>query len=155
MKEINAYLLSAFIMMIVFLLPYDTMKSVNSPWYQKIKPSITPPKWVFPVVWTTLYIIIGYALAKTLMLPESDNKKYLLYLFAINLILNVAWSFVFFGNKDIITAFIITIGLILSQIYILKYAYKVLSKNVYYSLIPYLLWLCFAAILNYLSIQKI
>ena len=178
-----AYIISFAIVSIVMALPNQvTMRSVNSPWYKCIRASFTPPKYVFPIVWTTLYIFIAITLAQTLLLKESDTKlirtasshrdlwspngvswledfipntKYqLLGLYAFNLILNVAWSFAFFGEHNVLGAFIILLALIVSGGMILWKSRRVLPPWVSYLLVPYVGWLCFAGILNGASLLK-
>ena len=150
-----AYLISFAIVSIVLALPNQvTMRSVNSPWYKCIRASFTPPKYVFPIVWTTLYIFIAITLAQTLLLKESDTKSRLLGLYAFNLILNVAWSFAFFGEHNVLGAFIILLALIASGGMILWKSRRVLPPWVSYLLVPYVAWLCFAGILNGASLLK-
>jgi tryptophan-rich sensory protein len=88
------------------------------------------------------------------MLPESAKKNTLLQLYAINLLLNVLWSFVFFGNKNANLAFLIIICMIISLIYILYYTKMLLPEWNFNLLLPYLFWLIFATILNYGSLNK-
>jgi tryptophan-rich sensory protein len=144
-----AYLISFAIVSIVMALPNQvTMRSVNSPWYTCTRASFTPPKFVFPIVWTTLYIFIAITLAQTILLKESDTKSRLLGLYAFNLILNVAWSFAFFGEHNVLGAFIILLALIGSAGMILWKSRRVLPPWVSYLLVPYVAWLCFAGVLN-------
>lgn len=150
-----AYIISFAIVSVVMALPNQvTMRSVNSPWYKCIRASFTPPKYVFPIVWTTLYIFIAITLAQTLLLKESDTKSRLLGLYAFNLILNVAWSFAFFGEHNVLGAFIILLALIVSGSMILWKSRRVLPPWVSYLLVPYIAWLCFAGILNGASLLK-
>ena len=155
MQPTIAYIISFAIVSIVMALPNQvTMRSVNSPWYKCIRASFTPPKYVFPIVWTTLYIFIAITLAQTLLLKESDTKSRLLGLYAFNLILNVAWSFAFFGEHNVLGAFIILLALIVSGGMILWKSRRVLPPWVSYLLVPYIAWLCFAGILNGASLYK-
>ncbi len=150
-----AYLISFAIVSIVMALPNKvTMRSVNSSWYTCTRASFTPPKYVFPIVWTTLYIFIAITLAQTLLLKESDTKYQLLGLYAFNLILNVAWSFAFFGEHNVLGAFIILLALIGSAGMILWKSRRVLPAWVSYLLVPYVAWLCFAGVLNGSSLLK-
>jgi translocator protein len=150
-----AYLISFAIVSIVMALPNQvTMRSVNSSWYTCTRASFTPPKYVFPIVWTTLYIFIAITLAQTLLLKESDTKSRLLGLYAFNLILNVAWSFAFFGEHNVLGAFIILLALIGSAGMILWKSRHVLPPWVSYLLVPYIAWLCFAGVLNGASLFK-
>ena len=154
MNQTYSYLTSFFIMIVVMLLPSGTMDSVNSSWYKCIRPSITPPNYVFPIVWTILYILIAIALANALMLPSSSNKQILLFLYGFNLTCNVLWSFAYFGNKDVLLAFFILLSIIITTGFILQYTYWLLPLWVMCILLPYQIWICFAGILNFLSLFK-
>jgi tryptophan-rich sensory protein len=154
MNQTYSYLTAFFIVIVVMLIPSGTMESVKSPWYKCIRPSITPPNYVFPIVWTLLYILIAIALANTLMLPNSSNKQILLFLYGFNLICNVLWSFAYFGNKDVLLAFFILLSIIITTGFILQYTYRLLPFWVMCILLPYQLWICFAGIINFLSLFK-
>src|SRR3989344_1848197 len=75
--------------------------SVNSAWYQSIKPSLTPPNFVFPIVWNILFFLI--AIAFYFSIRNSRNEKIRninLIAFSLNLFLNFFWSFLYFGIKN-------------------------------------------------------
>ena len=155
MNRTSAYIWATVIMVAVMFLPNSTtMNSVQSSWYKCIRPGITPPSYVFPIVWTTLYILIGIALAQTLLLPNSATKPILLFLYAVNLICNVLWSFAYFGSRDIGLAMAILVAILISTAYILYYTSRLLPPWVLYILIPYQVWILFASILNFLSLGK-
>jgi len=155
MKKNEAYIISFIVMLFVMFVPNSiTRKAVNSPWYTCIRPEISPPNYVFPVVWTTLYIFIGIALAQTLLLGETPDKSRLLLLYFVNLSCNVAWSFLYFGNRDILGAFYTLLIIIVTTGFILYYTYFMLPRWVFAILTPYLVWIIFAAFLNYLSVDK-
>lgn len=154
MNQTYSYLTAFFIVIVVMLIPSGTMESVKSPWYKCIRPSITPPNYVFPIVWTLLYILIAIALANTLMLPNSSNKQILLFLYGFNLTCNMLWSFAYFGNRDVLLAFFILLSIIITTGFILQYTYRLLPFWVMCILLPYQLWICFAGILNFLSLFK-
>lgn len=155
MKQYESYVLSFAIMVVVMFLPNKMMrKSIDSAWYECIKAPITPPKFVFPIVWTLLYITIGVGLAQSLLLQNSYEKNVLLFLYAFNLILNVVWSFIFFGNQDVILALFVLCNIIVSTIFILYYTYLLLPLWVFWMLLPYIAWLKFAGVLNFLSIFR-
>jgi len=101
---------------------------------------------VFPIVWTILYILL-IKIFKDIL--DSKNKL-LITLFVINLLLNIVWTYFYFGQKDIKNAFI-TILLILATSIIILYKNKD-NKLLY---LPYVLWIGFATYLNYLSIDKL
>lgn len=155
MNRKEAYLISFFVMLTVMFIPNNvTMKAVKSPWYNCIRPVITPPNYVFPIVWTILYIFIGIALAQTLLLREMRDKYTLLFLYFMNLSSNVLWSFLYFSNHDLLAAFYAILIIIVTTAMILYYTYSILPRWVFAILIPYQGWILFAALLNYLSIGK-
>ena len=149
MKTLLAYVVSFTVMAIVAYLPQSvTAGAVTSPWYQCIQPSFSPPKYVFPVVWTILYVFLGVTLAQTLMLPESSGKYWLLGFYAYNLVQNVSWSYVFFGEHEVKLALFILGEMLLSTGLILWQTYRLLPAWVGNLLVPYMAWLMFATTLN-------
>ncbi|HLD36997.1 MAG TPA: TspO/MBR family protein [Candidatus Nanoarchaeia archaeon] len=130
-----------------------TSSSVKSEWYQQIKPGITPPSYIFPIVWNILFFLIALSLyfAWTNSRNKSDRKK-IAGVFAANLMLNVLWSALFFGMKNPLAGFIDIILLWLSIIFMIAATWKI-SRASAYLLIPYFLWVSFAAVLNYLAIS--
>jgi translocator protein len=130
-----------------------TLKSVNSEWYDSIKPSITPPNWVFPVIWNILFFLIALSLFLSLTKAKNKNLKWKIKsIFGINLSLNVLWSFFYFYLKQPLYAFFDLILLWLSIIFMIYLVWKINKKSAWL-LVPYLLWVTFAGVLNYLSIQ--
>jgi tryptophan-rich sensory protein len=118
-------------------------------WYPTIeKPSFNPPNWLFGPVWTVLYICI--AVAGGIIWDKIDThplaKKALLF-FAIQLLLNSLWSFLFFGLKNPLIA-LIEIILLLLIIYETYLLFSKINKVAGYLFIPYLLWVSFAMFLN-------
>ena len=120
------------------------------PWYESIKPSITPPNWVFPIVWTILFFMIGLSMYYSWVNTSIKSKVFLLY--GINLVYNVLWSMYYFWFKQIGFAFYILILLWFSILLIMVY-YWGKSRISSYLMIPYWLWVSFAGVLNYLSIK--
>jgi benzodiazapine receptor len=118
-------------------------------WYPTIeKPSFNPPNWLFGPVWSALYVCI--AVAGGIIWDKIDSnplaKKALLF-FAIQLILNTVWSFLFFGLKNPLIA-LIEIILLLLVIYETYLLFSKINKTAGYLFIPYLMWVSFAMILN-------
>lgn len=125
-----------------------TMPSIPG-WYAALaKPSFNPPGWVFGPVWTTLYALMG--LAAGLVYNEGTKRpevKQALFVFVAQLILNVLWSIMFFGAHQILGAFVIIIALwVLILGTILRFLK--ISKAAAGLLVPYILWVSFAAVLN-------
>lgn len=114
-------------------------------WYAQLhKPSFNPPNWIFAPVWTTLYILMGVSLY--LALRNKVERKGII-LFISQLIFNTLWTIIFFGLQNTLLALIeIIILLILILWTIISFHKK--SKTAAYLLIPYLLWVTFAALLN-------
>ena len=155
MNRLPAYLISFSIVIIIALISsYFTKAAVNSAWYECIKSKITPPKIVFPIVWSILYVLIAIALAESLTLPDSVEKSILVSFFIVNLILNITWSFSFFEIKNIEIAFINIILLVATQLIVMCYLWVLLPKWVFWVVFPYILWLTFAFVLNALALQK-
>ncbi|RJR28983.1 tryptophan-rich sensory protein [Candidatus Microgenomates bacterium] len=116
-------------------------------WYATLnKPFFSPPNWVFGPVWTALYTLMGVSLY-LIWTNKSKLKKEALSVFYAQLIINSLWSMLFFGLKNPALAFIVILLLwVLIAATIVKF-YK-FSKLASYLLIPYLLWVGFASVLN-------
>jgi tryptophan-rich sensory protein len=133
-----------------FLGSLFSSSNVNTSWYQSVKPSITPPNWIFPVVWNILFLLIALSLYFAWMNSKKKKEKIKISLFfALNLILNVFWSFLFFSMKNPVYSFFELILLWLSIISLIAVTWKISRKSAYL-LIPYLLWVSFAGVLNFL-----
>jgi translocator protein len=116
-------------------------------WYSKQrKPSFNPPNGVFGPVWTILYLLMGVSLY--LILVSGKETTTAIIVFSIQLFLNLIWSAIFFGMKKPFFAFIEIILLWLS-ILVNIFIFYPISKVSSYLLIPYFLWVGFAAILNF------
>lgn len=116
-------------------------------WYNSLYVSaLTPAGWVFSVAWTVLYFLIGLALF-FVMQQKRVNKKNSYILFTINLILNLLWSFVFFGSHAPEIALLILTALIIVAIFMAREFFNV-SKTAAWLILPYILWLMFAFYLN-------
>lgn len=127
--------------------------AINSEWYNSVKPSITPPNWVFPIVWNILFFLIFLSLYFSLSSSKNKDKLKIKIIFGINLILNVLWSFLFFYLKNPLISFFDLILLWISIFFIIYLTWKS-SKMSSWLLIPYSLWVGFAGILNYLIAFK-
>ncbi len=120
--------------------------SFKEPWYSLlIKPSYNPPDWIFAPVWTTLYLMMTVAI--WIFWHSKGKNMDTVYIYFIHLIINTTWSVVFFIFHEIFFALIILIILIF-LIIILILRFRVVNMISYYLMIPYLLWCCYALILN-------
>ncbi len=119
-------------------------------WYDLLeKPSFNPPNWLFGPVWTLLFLLMG--IAAFLVWKNGLQKKevrFALVLFIFQLSLNLFWSFIFFGLKNPGIAFTEIISLWFAILATILAFYQV-NKVAGYLLIPYILWVSFAAFLNY------
>jgi len=120
----------------------------NSIWYQSLtKPKFTPPDWLFSPIWIFLYITIFLSFILYFLKPYKNKKSGYVY-FAIEMILNLLWSPIFFGMQNILSAFIVIVLMDIFAVLLIKKFYSV-SKISGIILIPYLLWILFATYLNY------
>lgn len=126
-----------------------TMSSINT-WYRSLeKPPFNPPSWVFAPVWITLYTLMGIAAWLVWRRGLANpSVKVALSLFLIQLMLNVTWTWIFFGNQAIYYAFIEILVLWLAILLTIIWFFKV-SRLAGALLIPYIIWVSFAAVLNY------
>jgi len=117
-------------------------------WFDALqKPSFMPPGWTFGVVWPILYALLGIALAMILVEPASPRRQAALTLFFIQLVLNFAWSPIFFAAHDIATAKIV-IFVMAATAAAAAGQFLRLRRVAGLLMTPYLAWLIFAATLN-------
>ena len=124
--------------------------SAITTWYPTlIKPSFNPPNWIFAPVWSILYIMMGVAagLVWDRIDFEKETVKKALLFFAIQLALNILWSYLFFGLKNPMLAGleIIILWLMIYETYL---QFAKINEISGYLFIPYLLWVSFATVLN-------
>ncbi|WP_066553317.1 TspO/MBR family protein [Croceicoccus bisphenolivorans] len=112
-----------------------------------VKPSIYPPAFLFGIVWTILYVLMGFALAFVLAAPKTAFRRFALGIFAVQLSVNALWSPIFFSAHLIGFAFFWIVLLIILVIATMAYFARV-SRTAMLLLVPYLAWICFAAVLN-------
>lgn len=119
-------------------------------WYATLnKPTFNPPNWLFGPVWTALYLLMGISLFLVWQKGLYYNGvKIALIVFGIQLILNILWSILFFGLKSPLAAFIEIIILWLLILVTILTFYKI-SRAAAILLLPYILWVSFASILNF------
>ena len=121
--------------------------SLKEPWYsQLIKSNYNPPDWIFAPVWTTLYLMMTLAIWFFWHTKNRDMNT--VYIYFIHIFFNTTWSIVFFGLHEIFLALVVLMILIL-LIIVLIIRFKRVNFVSYYLMIPYLLWCCYALILNF------
>jgi len=118
-------------------------------WYaQLVKPSFTPPNWLFAPVWLLLFTMMAVSLFITWSSGAETGKPAAFATFAAQLLLNVAWSAVFFGWHMILGGFLVITALWLT-IALTIYRFKRVSPLAAWLLVPYLCWVTFAGVLNF------
>lgn len=135
-------------LLVGFIGSFFTSVSVKT-WYPTLaKPFFNPPNWLFAPVWTTLFILIGISFYLVWSKGFGNNKFLVIGIFAINLLLNLSWSLLFFSLKNPFLAFVDIIILWLVILGNILVFYNI-SKPAGILLIPYFLWVSFATVLNY------
>lgn len=118
-------------------------------WYALLaKPPGTPPNWVFPVVWTTLYMLM--AVAWWLLWDKSErtaDRRKAISLFLIQLAVNASWSPIFFSAKAVGPALLIIVVMVISTVATIIHSRRV-NRLAAALLLPYLAWIIYAAYLN-------
>ena len=112
-----------------------------------LKPPLAPPGWVFPVVWTVLYALMGIGAARVWSAPKTQARSRGLNLFVAQLIINFFWSPIFFNARAYGLAFSWLL-LLWALVFLMILEFRKVDKPAARLQIPYLLWLTFAAYLN-------
>jgi len=128
-----------------------TSQNTNSDWYESIKPKLTPPNWVFPIVWNVLFFLIAMSLYFAWVSGKKTNKKDIVWVFAVNFGLNILWSIFYFGLRNPAASLVVLVLLWVSILLMIHITYGINKKSAYL-LLPYLFWVSFAGVLNYLSV---
>ena len=147
-KKIKPYAISVLIAFAVGGLAALLTKNSMSMYEDISKPQLAPPGWIFPIVWSILYLLMGYASYRVLTAdaPSADVKKALIF-YGIQLFLNFLWPIVFFGFHWYWAAFVLLIALWVF-IYLTMHLFGITDDTAENLLIPYLLWVTFAGYLN-------
>lgn len=119
----------------------DTYSTMN-------QPPLSPPGWLFPIVWTALYLLMGYA-SYLIWVSDAEvtRKRRALLFYGIQLFLNFLWPIVFFGLSMPLTAFFLLLLLWL-VLFITMRLFSNINERAGDLLLPYLLWVTFAGYLN-------
>ena len=127
------------------LLTQSAMQKFNS----LNQPPLAPPSWLFPVVWTVLFVLMGIASSLVYMADvPQEQKKSALTLYGVQLAMNFLWSIVFFNFGAYLFAFVWLLAL-LAVIIATAVKFRKISEPSAWMLIPYILWVCFAGYLNF------
>jgi len=120
----------------------------GNPWFDALaKPSFMPPGWAFGVAWTILYILMGIAVAQVIA-ADTPLRRLALHLFAIQLVLNLLWSPIFFAfhRPDIALVTIVVLTIFVAATILL---FRRVQRSAALLMLPYLAWLLFATALNF------
>ncbi len=145
-KKLKPYLISVGIALGVGTLSaFVTMGNMNV-YENTVKPALAPPGWLFPVVWTILFILMGISSA---IVYKKGGSGGTLFVYELQLAVNFFWSLIFFNLQAYFFAFIWLILLWVLIIIMIVRFYRV-SPLAAYLQIPYLLWVTFAGYLNFM-----
>lgn len=125
------------------LLTKNHMESYNA----LAKPFLTPPSFVFPIVWTVLFLLMGIS-AYLIYLSNAKGKTKALFFYALQLILNFIWPILFFNLEWYFFSFLWLILLFFVLVSMITQFYKI-NKVAAYLQIPYFFWIMFAGYLNF------
>lgn len=136
------------------LMGYLSNSGYGNAWFDALDlPDITPPGWVFGTVWPLLYVMIGLSLAMILQARGARGRGFALILFFVQLIANFAWSPLFFGAQQVTWGLYLIVFILMVTI-ATAFAAAPIRKAAAWLLLPYMLWLSFASILNYQIDQR-
>ncbi len=136
-----------------FLSGFLFQSGPENPWFAMLdKPAIYPPPALFGIVWTILYIMMGFALALVCAAWGARGRTLAIALFAAQFIVNLAWTPTFFGAQQITLALAV-IGVLAILLIATIAAFWRVRKVAALLLVPYLAWVLFATVLNYQFLQ--
>ena len=147
MKNVGYFLVPILAGFLVGYLSSLVQSEAIMTWYPSlVKPSLTPPNSVFPIAWSTIYILSGASLG--LVLRTADIRKpTLIVLFIIQLALNFLWCLVFFNMRNPVGGMAIIVVLLIVLLAYVALAWRVTKWSAWLFL-PYIAWVCFATYLN-------
>ena len=117
-------------------------------WYATlVKPSFSPPNWVFGPVWAVLYLLMAFAIWRLMQLPPSPERRRAATLFFVQLALNAAWSWLFFGAESPLLGLIDIVPQLICVLAAAAAALRV-DRWAGLALLPLAGWVAFAAVLN-------
>lgn len=153
-KEIRNFLISVLIPLIVgyassFISQLLAGVEISTYYSQLIKPGFAPPSFIFPIVWTILYILMGISAYKIMKKGyELPKVKDAMFYYWLQLGLNFIWSILFFGMDLRFTA-LVTLAVLFIVVVVMTVKFAKLDKKAAYLNIPYIVWLLYALALNY------
>ncbi|MEL6531133.1 MAG: TspO/MBR family protein [Pseudomonadota bacterium] len=147
---------SLFLVPLIVLLGFmgGQLGSPDTLWFQNLKkPSIFPPPAAFGIVWTVLYIMIGFSLALIVSAWGAHGRGLAIIVFAVHFVGNLAWTGVFFGMQNMTAGLFVLIYAVVTLIAVITIFWRV-RRDAALLLLPYFVWVCFATLLNYQFIAE-
>ncbi|AIT07924.1 CrtK protein [Sphingomonas taxi] len=138
---------------LILLLGFASGRAVpagaDNGWYVALqKPALTPPGWVFPVAWTSLYILLGLAVAMILHARGARGRGLALAAFAVQFVLNLAWTPLFFGMHQVGAALLVIVAILIVAT-ITTVLFGRIRPLAAWLMVPYLIWISFAGVLTW------
>ena len=121
---------------------------IGAKYAELIKPPLSPPSMLFPIVWTVLYLLMGIGSCMAYDSAGGDGRKEVLLPYAVQLFFNLLWTPVFFGARMYFAGSIISLLIIFFLVRTVMAFYRV-NKTEAYLQIPYLVWSVFASYLSF------
>jgi len=149
-SRVKSYIISIAIALAVGLFSALLTRDSMDIYSQLITPPLAPPGWLFPVVWTVLYVLMGVGAAIIWEQREEDPAAASngISVYALSLGFNFLWSILFFNCRWLLASFLWLLGL-LALIWLTIYYYRQISKPAAWLQLPYALWVTFAGYLNF------
>ena len=152
LKKLNWKVFAICLIIVAAIASIGSTFTDTGDWYESIKPSIAPQNIVFPIVWSLLFYLIAVSLYYSWIDNDGKHRKKIIAFYGVNFILNILWSYIFFSLQSPRFALLEILILWLSIFALIGFNWKKSRKAAYF-LIPYLLWVSFAIILNYFAIK--
>lgn len=146
MKKISFVLFPAVALGVGGLAGFLTSNGLETVYPGLVKSVLTPPGWVFPIVWTILYLLMGIGMA-VVMVKGGEKVPRALALWGVQLALNFTWSLLFFNGGNYLAALVCLIALWISILAMTR-AFAAVSRPAAFMQVPYLVWVGFAGYLN-------
>ncbi|MGU3392407.1 TspO/MBR family protein [Sphingomonas sp. M1A8_2b] len=138
---------------LILLLGFASGQSVSvgsdNAWYTALaKPALNPPGWVFPVVWTTLYVMMGLAIALILNARGARQRALAVGLFVAQFVFNLAWTPMFFGAHKIGLSVLVIVAMLVLSI-AATFVFARIRPAAAWLMVPYMVWISFAGVLAF------
>lgn len=148
-----ALVLVPLVMLLGFVSGKLAQSGPDNPWFADlVKPGIYPPSATFGIVWSILYLMMGLSAAMIAAARGAPGRGLALAMFAVQLVLNLAWTPLFFGAHQMTWALYLLIALDIA-VAVTAFLFWKVRTVAGALLLPYLAWVCFATLLNWQFLQ--